>query len=149
MKSKVKNIMSANPQSCTPDASIQEAATLMDQSDCGAIPVVETNGARRAVGIVTDRDIACRAVAMGKGPDTKVSECMSRGLATVGLDSSVEECCSAMEKSKVRRMLVLDADGELCGIVSQADVAIHLSRNKIAEVVKEVSQPAEEPAIEF
>jgi CBS-domain-containing membrane protein len=47
-----------------------------------------------------------------------------------------------MERGQVRRLLVLDADGELCGIVSQADIALHLSKNKIAEVVKEVSQPA-------
>lgn len=149
MKAKIKDLMSGNPQSCTPDATIQEAAQMMEDSDCGAIPVVQTNGARRAVGIITDRDIACRAVARGLGADTKVSECMSRGLATISLDSSVEECCNAMERSKVRRMLVLDDEGELCGIVSQADVALHLSRNKIAEVVREVSLPTGSSAVEF
>lgn len=147
MKAKVKDIMSRNPQSCTPDASLQDAARLMERCDCGAIPVVETNGARRAVGIITDRDIACRGVARGMAPaDTPVRECMSTQLATIGQDDSVAECCQQMEQGKVRRMLVMDAEGELCGIVSQADVALHLSKNKIAEVVKEISQPVEEDA---
>jgi CBS domain-containing protein len=143
MNAKAKDLMTANPRSCTPDATLPEAAKLMAECDCGAIPVVESDGARRVVGIITDRDIACRAVAAGKNPaETKVSECMSRGLATVHEEDSIEECCRAMERGQVRRLLVLDADGELCGIVSQADIALHLSKNKIAEVVKEVSQPA-------
>jgi CBS domain-containing protein len=105
---------------------------------------MESDGARRVIGIITDRDIACRAVAQGKDPSqTKVSECMSRGLATANEDDDIKDCCEAMERAQVRRLLVLDADGELCGIVSQADIALHLSKNKIAEVVKEVSQPAQ------
>jgi len=96
------------------------------------------------VGIITDRDIACRAVAEGEDPSqTKVSECMSSGLATVNGEDSIKDCCEAMERAQVRRLLVLDGEGELCGIVSQADIALHLSKNKIAEVVKEVSQPAQ------
>jgi len=96
------------------------------------------------VGIITDRDIACRAVAEGEDPSqTKVSECMSSGLATVNEEDSIKDCCEAMERAQVRRLLVLDGEGELCGIVSQADIALHLSKNKIAEVVKEVSQPAQ------
>ena len=144
MKAKVKDIMSRNPQSCTPDSSLQDAARMMERCDCGAIPVVQGNGARRALGVITDRDIACRAVARGMDPaTTPVRECMSTQLATVAEDDSVAECCQAMEQSKVRRLLVMDAEGELCGIVSQADVALHLSKNKIAEVVKEISQPTE------
>jgi CBS domain-containing protein len=133
--------MSTNPKSCSPEASIQEAAQMMDECNCGAIPVVESGSVRKAVGVITDRDIACRAVARGQGPDAKVRDCMSSPLATIGQDDSVEDCCNEMERSKVRRLLVLDEEGELCGVVSQADVALHLSKNKIAEVVKEVSQP--------
>jgi len=144
MKTKAKALMTANPQSCTPDSSLQEAARLMADCDCGAIPVVESDGARRVVGIITDRDIACRAVAKGKDPaQTKVRDCMSSGLATVGEDDSIEDCCQAMERAQVRRLLVLDAEGELCGIVSQADIALHFSKKKNTEVVKEVSQPAQ------
>jgi CBS domain-containing protein len=143
MKTKVKALMTSNPQACTPESSLQDAARMMAECDCGAIPVVEGDGARRVVGIITDRDIACRAVARGKDPShTKVRECMSSGLATCLEDDSIKDCCEVMERSQIRRLIVLDAEGELCGIVSQADIALHLSKNKVAEVVKEVSQPA-------
>jgi CBS domain-containing protein len=147
MKAKVKSIMCPNPQSCPPDATIQEAARLMEQCDCGAIPVVKADGSNQAVGIITDRDIACRAVAHGHGPDTKVHECMSSPLATIGANDSVNDCCDQMERFKVRRLLVLDDDGHLCGIVSQADIALHLSKNATGELVREVSQPSDEPTM--
>jgi CBS domain-containing protein len=146
MKSKAKDLMCANPQCCTPDISIQEAAKMMDKCDCGAIPVIVEGDQRKAVGVITDRDIALRAVAQGKGPETTVRECMSSPLAVVGVDSSAAECCEIMEQSKVRRLMVVDAEGELCGIISQADIARHLSKPKIAEVVKEVSEPTGEPS---
>jgi CBS domain-containing protein len=120
---------------------------MMDSCDCGAIPVIQQGEKRKAVGVITDRDIALRAVAEGKGPETTVRECMSSPLAVVGADSSVGECCDIMERSKVRRLMVVDSDGELCGVISQADIAIHLSKVKTAEVVKEISEPSEEPSL--
>jgi CBS domain-containing protein len=146
MKAKVKDIMCANPKSCSPDATLQEAAQMMAECDCGAIPVVEGDGARRAIGVITDRDIACRAVAKGLPPDTHVREVMSSRLSTIGEEDSVEDCCNQMERAQLRRLMVVNGEGELCGVVSQADIALHLSRNKIAEVVKEVSQPSKEPS---
>ena len=147
MKARAKDIMCANPQCCTPDISIQEAARMMDNCDCGAIPVIVDGDKKKAIGVITDRDIALRAVAVGKGPQATVRECMSSPLAVIGEDSSVAECCEAMERSKVRRLMVVDSDGELCGIIAQADVARHLSKTMIAEVVKEVSEPTEEPSL--
>lgn len=144
MRTKVRDIMCASPQCCTPEATLQQAATMMKACDCGAIPVIESNGVRRAVGVITDRDIACRGIAEGKGPQTKVSECMSSPLAIIGDDSSVAECCQRMEDAQVRRLMVVDSEGELCGVVSQADIALHLSKEKTAHVVKEISKPAEE-----
>jgi len=144
MKTKVGSLMTANPKSCTPDDTLEKAARMMAECDCGAIPVVDGGDGRRVVGIVTDRDIACRGVAKGKDPtQTKVRECMSSGLAVVGENDSIEDACQAMERAQVRRLLIVDAQGELCGILSQADIALQLSKNKIAEVVKEVSQPAQ------
>ena len=144
MRATVKSIMCASPKSCSPEATIREAAEMMDQCDCGAIPVVKSDGANQAVGIITDRDIACRAIAKGLGPDTLVRDSMSSPLATINMDDSVADCCDQMERFKVRRLLVLDQEGELCGIVSQADIALHLSKTKTAEVVREVSQPSEQ-----
>jgi CBS domain-containing protein len=145
MKSKAKDIMCRQPQCCTPEDTIQDAARMMEQCDCGAIPVLEGDSVKKAVGIITDRDIACRAIALGRGPQTKVRECMTTPVAAVGEDSTVGECCDTMERAKVRRLLVTDSEGELCGIISQADIALRLSKNLTAEVVKEVSKPAEGP----
>jgi CBS domain-containing protein len=136
--------MCASPKSCSPDATLQEAAQMMAECDCGAIPVVEGGATNRAIGVVTDRDIACRATAKGLPPDTRVRQVMSSRLSTIGEDDSVEDCCNQMERAQLRRLLVVNGEGELCGVVSQADIALHLSRNKIAEVVKEVSQPSRE-----
>lgn len=143
MKSKAKDIMCRQPQCCTPEDSIQDAARMMEQCDCGAIPVLEGDTVKKAVGIITDRDIACRAVALGLGPTTKVRECMTTPVAAIGEDSSVADCCETMERAQVRRLLVTDSEGELCGIISQADIALRLSKTLTAEVVKEVSKPAD------
>jgi predicted transcriptional regulator len=72
---------------------------------------------------------------------------MSTHLLTVDQDSSIEHCRDAMERSKVRRMLVTNRQGELCGIVSQADVALRMAQDKSAELVREVSRPTEEPSL--
>jgi CBS domain-containing protein len=143
----VHEIMSADPKYCIADMDLREAARMMVACDCGAMPVVESADHTKPVGIITDRDIACRAVAEGKNPlDTTVAECMSQHLAVVPADAVVEECCEIMEKSQVRRLLVTDDQGRLCGIVSQADIALHLSNGLTAEVVKQVSQSTEEPS---
>lgn len=142
MESKAKDIMCRQPKCCTSETTIQEAATMMSECDCGAIPVVDSDGVKRAIGIITDRDIACRAIALGKGPNTKVGECMTTSVAAVDENASVQECCQTMERAKVRRLLVRDADGELCGIISQADIALRLSAGMAAEVVREVSEPS-------
>jgi CBS domain-containing protein len=147
MKSQAKDLMCGSPQCCSPEDTIQQAAKFMERCDCGAIPVIEQGEQRKAIGVITDRDIAVRAIALGKGPDTKVRECMSSPLAVVGADSSIQECCDIMERSKVRRLMVVDPDGELCGVISQADIALQASKAKTAEVVKEISEPCEESSL--
>ena len=138
----VKDFMSTDLHCCTPEMSLREAARMMCEFDCGALPVVDANHRKKPIGIITDRDLACRAVAQGKDPQrTRVAECMSRPSASVEADSSMEDCCDAMERIKVRRMLVLDDHGDLCGIVSQADVALRTGEDQTAEVVREISKP--------
>jgi CBS domain-containing protein len=145
---KLKDVMCSDPQCCTPKSTIQEAARMMVDCDCGAIPVVEDKGSRIPIGIITDRDIACRAVAKGLDPArATVAECMSTQLATVNANTSIEECCQIMEQRQVRRLLALDQGGRIVGIVSQADIALNLSEHETAEVVKEVSQPSEHAAL--
>jgi CBS domain-containing protein len=145
---KVKDLMSFQPHCCTREMNLREVAQMMCEWDCGAIPVVEAGDRKKAIGIITDRDIACRAVAKGKDPmSTTAGECMTMHLTTIDQDSSIEDCCNAMERSKIRRMLVTNRQGELCGIVSQADVALRMAENETAELVREVSQRTEEPSL--
>lgn len=139
---KVKKIMTANPVCCTPETSLQEVARMMVESDCGAIPVVNTPGSMRPVGVVTDRDITCRTVAEGINPLTmKAGDCMSTPVVTVTPEMDVEECCEVMEKNQIRRVPVVDERGDCCGIVAQADIATQAPKRTTAKVVQAVSQP--------
>ncbi|MGE5276437.1 MAG: CBS domain-containing protein [Acidobacteriota bacterium] len=137
-----RDVMTPNPASCTRDTSLREVARMLVEHDCGAIPVVDGAASRLPVGIVTDRDIACRAVAAGKNAlQLTAGDCMSTPCISVRLDASLDDCCDAMEANKVRRVLVVDRTGACCGIVAQADVALRGKPKKAAELVREVSQP--------
>lgn len=136
---RVSDIMTTNIQSCEPASSVREAARLMCQADCGSIPVLDSQ--RRPIGVLTDRDIACRGVAEGKDMSSlQVREIMSQPVVTVSPDASVDDCCDVLEENQLRRVLVVDEDGGCCGIVAQADIARHASKKETAEVVKEVSK---------
>ena len=139
---KVKDVMTANPACCTPDTSLREVAEIFVDRDCGAVPVVESLESMKPLGIITDRDIACRAIAKGKNAlDLKARDCMSSPSVTVREDASLDDCIEAMESNRVRRIVVVDEFGRCCGIVSQADIALHGSKKATAEIVKEVSAP--------
>jgi len=138
---KVVNIMSPGPVCCTTDTPLRDAAAWMVELDCGAIPVVDSAESRRPLGVVTDRDIVCRTLAMGRNAlDLTVAACMSKPAVTVTPGMEVDECCRVMERHKVRRVPVVDTDGVCCGIVSQADVATKASTSQAARVLKNVSQ---------
>lgn len=139
---KVKEIMTSNPTCCTAETSLQELAVMLIEHDCGAIPIVACEGDRMPIGIVTDRDIACRAIAAGKNAlELSAGDILSAPCVTVTSESSLEECCEAMEKNQVRRVVVVDEAGRCCGVVSQADIARKGKAMKAAEVVKEISRP--------
>lgn len=140
----VKDVMTKDPACCTSDTNLQEVARLMVEHDCGASPVVDSKKTMKPVGVVTDRDITCRTVAQGKNPlEMTAGECMSNPCVTVTPEISVEDCCKVMEEHKVRRVPVVDENGSCCGIVAQADIAQHASKDETAEVVKGVSQPTD------
>jgi CBS domain-containing protein len=137
-------IMTENPICCTRDTSLQEVARNMAEHDCGAIPVVASHQHREPIGMITDRDITCRAVAMGRNPlELKAGDCMSSPVMTVQHDTTVEDCCDLMEKGQLRRIIVVDDEGCCCGIVAQADIALHAPQRQTAHVLREVSAPAE------
>lgn len=138
----VKDIMTTDPACCTPGTSLQEVGKMMIDHDCGEIPVVENQETKLPIGVITDRDIVCRTVALGLNPlDLTVDDCMSTPCVTVTPDMSVAECSRVMEENKIRRVPVVDAAGSCCGIVALADIALHAEKTVAGEVVKEVSQP--------
>ncbi len=140
----VREIMSEDLKCCTPEMNLKQAAEMMIASDCGAVPVVDRDDHRRPLGMLTDRDIVCRAVAMGNDPlKTNVGQCMTSRVTTIAHDATVEECCQLMEQSQIRRVLVEDEQGLLCGIISQADIARHLPDDRAGEVVHMISEPSE------
>lgn len=138
-----KDFMHEPVMCCTPATSLSDVAKLMDEYDCGAIPVLESEEGSRLAGIVTDRDITVRAVARGTNPaNTTAGEIMTKPVFTVTPETGEEELCRLMEEHQVRRVPVVDEDGICCGIVSQADIARQAPESETAEVVRDISQPA-------
>ena len=137
----IQSIMTPNPTCCRPNPSLREVATLMADNDCGQIPVVDEQG--RPLGVITDRDIAVRAVAKGADVSTATaSDFMTSPATTVTEDSSLDQVAKRMEDQQIRRVIVVDGRGAISGIVAQADIARAGGDNRTAEVVKQVSQPS-------
>jgi CBS domain-containing protein len=135
-----RDLMTSDPECCLPDTNLREVAQMMVEFNCGEIPVVNNGTDKRPIGVVTDRDIVCRAVAKGKNPlDMTARDCMTSPCVTVTENASAEECCSMLEENKIRRLPVVDDCGRCSGIISQADLAIKL-RDYAIEVLEEVSQ---------
>ena len=137
----VKEIMTKSPACCTSDSSLQEVAKMMVDNDCGCIPVVEDNNHKRPIGVVTDRDITVRTVAKGSNPlNMTAKSVMTKNVFTVTPDTSVEECVDLMEKHQVRRVPVVDENGNCIGMVAQADIAIKAKDSEAEDMVEEVSK---------
>lgn len=140
---KAQDIMSKNPTSVTPDTSLVEAARLMKDENIGVVPVVESPSSKRLVGVLTDRDIAVRAVAEGRdGATTSVGHIMTGDVRTSRTTDSVNDVMELMGREQVRRVPVVDDRGALVGIISQADIVLEAKDDKRAEkTVAQISQP--------
>ena len=121
----------------SPDQPIRDAARFMLNADAGSIPVGEGD---RLIGMITDRDIAVRAVAEGRGPDTPVRDVMSGELLYVFEDQSVDEVAENMGDSKVRRFPVVNREKKLVGIVSLGDIS-HSENGAASRALEGVSEP--------
>lgn len=139
----VSDIMTKNPACCTPEMDLVEAAQLMVKHDCGEIPVVYSKRNKKVLGVITDRDISTRAVAIGLNPAAmNVEQCMSKPPIVVKETTSIEDCCLIMEQNKIRRIPVVDNDENCCGMISIADISKAQLDDLAAEVVKKISEPA-------
>jgi CBS domain-containing protein len=134
----IRELMTVRPRTVKAGDSIVEAAKLMRGEDSGIAPIVDGD---RLVGVLTDRDIAIRVVAEGRDPQsTKVEEIASQNLVTIDPEQGLDEALRLMAQHQVRRLPVVEEDGKLVGIVSQADVARHADAERTGEVVQEISE---------
>ncbi len=131
-------IMTRGVEVASLDDTLQEAAGRMAELDTGVLPVGEND---RLVGMLTDRDIAIRAVAQGKGPDTKVREAMTPEVRYVFEDEDLEDAVRSMGENKVRRLPVMSRDKRLVGIVSFGDVALYGDSGQTDAAAAAVSEP--------
>lgn len=139
---KVKDVMTPDPATCTPDAPLAEVARLMALGDCGAIPVVTDRETRELLGIVTDRDIVLRVVAQGRDTGALAARnVMSSPVARLTPEDPLSACCALMEENQVRRVPVVDQNGSCVGIVSLADIAEKSGRWTAAAVLRQISRP--------
>jgi len=133
-----RDIMTPNPVCCSPSTTLDEVARMMLHNDCGEIPIVDTNDC--LIGVITDRDIVCRAVARGKNPiGYTVETCMSAPVVTVREDDSFDDVVKKMEEHQIRRVPVVGDGGVCAGIIAQADIARSGPKPDVAELVREVS----------
>jgi CBS domain-containing protein len=141
---RVSDIMTPEPACCTPNSTAQEAAALMRDNDCGSIPVVESDQRKRLVGIVTDRDLSIRGLAEGNGPETRVGELMTTAPISTVPEDEVEIVREVMVSRLVRRVPVVDLNGNVVGIVAQADIAREegaASDQEVGRIVEAISEP--------
>jgi len=135
---KIREAMTSDVRTVGPEATIREAARVMAETDVGVLPVAAGD---RLAGMVTDRDIAVRAVAIGKGADTTVGEVMTHEVLYCFEDDEVEDVCENMADMQIRRLPVVNADKRLVGIVSLADVADATRAQTAGEALEGITRP--------
>ena len=139
-RKRCREIMTKNVRTATREMSLREVAAIMRDGDMGAVPVVDEG---KLIGIVTDRDIVVRCIAEGRDANTTVNDAMTTELFTVGPDDFVFEAIRLMGDKQVRRIPVVDDNGELAGIIAMADVALETEdEREIAETLEEISSGA-------
>ena len=135
---KVSEAMTRDVRVANPNETIRDAARVMAEINAGVLPVGEND---RLVGMITDRDIAVRAVAEGKAPSTKVRDVMSSEVLYCYDDQDVDEVARNMGDVQVRRLPVVNRDKRLVGIISLGDVACSEGGDVAGDAVTQISQP--------
>lgn len=140
----IKDVMTTTPACCKRSDTLTTVAKLMVEHACGIIPVCDGT---QLAGVITDRDLACRAVAEGRNPTTATADdVMTRGVYTVADSDKLDAALDLMEERLVRRLPVVDESGKLVGIVSESDVVARLGTFKVARAVKAVAQKTRKAA---
>jgi uncharacterized protein (DUF2267 family)/CBS domain-containing protein len=134
----VQDVMTHDVMTVSPEQTVQKAARLMAELDVGVLPVGEND---RLVGMITDRDIAVRGLADGKGPDAKIRELMTPEVKYCFVDDEIDEIASNMADIQVRRLPVLNHDKRLVGILSLCDIAVSNDPDQAIEALSGISRP--------
>jgi CBS domain-containing protein len=143
------DVMTHDVVTVHPNDSVQNAAQLMAECDCGAVPVVDWQG--RMLGMITDRDITIRVVAAGADlAFSRVGDCMTDEAFACHVGDSLVNCMRVMSRHQIRRIPIVDDRNRVVGIISQGDLAQHASEHSgrgekraLSEVVCAVSEPSE------
>lgn len=138
---RVSECMTRNVRVADPDQTIREAAGTMAELDAGVLPVGDGD---RLVGMITDRDIAVRGIAEGKGPDARVRDVMSTEVKYCFEDEQVDDVLRNMGDIQIRRLPVVNRDKRLVGIVSIGDLATNGATARAGEALGGISQPGGE-----
>ena len=139
-----RDVMTKDPACCVPTDSAARAAKVMKTENIGSLPVCEGRHSRKLVGIVTDRDLALYVVAENRNAtSTQVQDLMTKEPFACRPEDDLQNALDAMQSHQVRRIPIVDATGQLVGIIAQADVAIRCDEpDKTAETVEEISKPS-------
>jgi CBS domain-containing protein len=137
----LENVMSKEVVCSTPDSSLRDIAKKMVEGDCGEIPLVNNEDERKLIGVITDRDIVCRTLAVDKNPwDLTANEIMTSPVISGKVVMSLDECMNLMKENKIRRLPIVDEDNCLCGIVAQADLVHKADEKDAVEMISRVSK---------
>ena len=129
--------MTTSPATCEPTTSLRVVAQLMDVHDCAAIPITR-NG--ELVGIITDRDIACRAVAKeSNAPDMPVSEFMTKPVIAVAPDDPLDVAAELMSENRIHHLPVMTSEGRLVGMLAQSDLGRRMTNREFGEMARRTS----------
>lgn len=148
---KVEKLMTSSIWACTPDATLDQAVRLMEEHDCGWLPVVPGGGRYHVVGVITDRDICLAARSLGTSLEkVRVREVMTVDVVTCSTQDKTSTACARMRRAQVRCLPVVDEEGQLAGLLSLAQLAraagerspLGVSTKDIAKVLASISTPA-------
>lgn len=139
-----RDIMTESPAVVTSETTARDAARMMEDNDCGSLPVVENRDSLKLLGMVTDRDLALRVLGRGQDPNTPIREAMTRNVFSVKLEDDLDAVERVMSGQQVRRVPVVDGQDRVVGIIAQADLARELravGKDDFSRVVEKISQP--------
>jgi len=139
----IKDVMTESPTCCRPADSVDRVAKLMLEHDCGIVPVCKGS---KVVGVITDRDITCRVVAKNRTPaEVPVSEVMTSPVFCIHENDDIQAAVDLMEEKQVRRLPVLDEDGDIAGIIAPSDLAPMFASANVADFLLAVSYWSRKP----